>query len=263
MAKTDKYTRVAQIEIDKDTLGSMYREYAKTRDPDLKQMLVAYNMGLVYNEANKWKRKFPTASLEDLYQEGSLGLLEALDKFEPERGWVLSTYAVPSIKARIQEFLNRSAGIPKSKVRLASKISLKARELTQKLSREPTDEEIAEELGIEASEVAETRVLARPKLSLDTPLDEDGSGRSIGDQVEDAGQDPEAAGSSSLERERVRGILKNLEPREQDVVKMIFGIMPYKQTYTYEEIGRKWGVTKQAVYQIWQQAQKKLKDMLE
>src|SRR5882672_882703 len=234
----------------------------KKGDREARALMIRSNLRLVVKIAHDYANL--GLPLLDLISEGNIGLMKAVERFDPARGARLSTYACWWIKQSIIRALANQAKtirLPVHIVNQISKMHRAAGRLHQELGREPTDEELAEEIGITASRVAQMRMAAIRPTSLDAPLSE-GESHSFGDMVED-----EAADSpyERLEEKAVTGMLsdlvKTLHPREADLVRARFGLDGGPQK-TLEEVGDRFGVTRERARQIQQVALRKLRKMI-
>ncbi|MBE6674013.1 MAG: RNA polymerase sigma factor RpoD [Ruminococcaceae bacterium] len=228
-------------------------------DENAKNMIVQANLRLVVSIAKKHVGK--GMAFLDLIQEGNLGLMKAVDKFDYSKGFKFSTYATWWIRQAITRAIAdqaRTVRIPVHMVETIHKVSRVSRNLLQELGREPTPEEIAEAIGMTPEKVRDTMKYALEPVSLETPIGEEEDSH-LGDFIPDEDSPaPSDAASYTLLKEQLNEVLHTLTPREEQVLKLRFGLLDGK-TRTLEEVGKEFDITRERIRQIEAKALRKLR----
>lgn len=257
--------RNSDVNLSWDEQKKLFELYKKNGDLDARNKIVEANLPLVLSWAKKAYDIYRQIPFEDLVQEGNMGLLAAVDKFDLNKGTRFSTMAVPWIRAYIQKFIKDQCLLSDKKYNIATKIKRAEVSLYQKLHREPTDEEIAADIGggLESEDVSAIREAAKSCISLDNPVStDDTDGRTLIDNIPDETSDADNMGSLDVDLERLKIALARLDRRERMVIFLREGFNEEQKSYTFPEIGVKLNVSKQRASQIYNEALAKLKSFL-
>ncbi len=257
----NEYRRVeSEVGIKIDELKAMWDRITRARTlvSEAKSELVTRNLRLVINIAKHYMGRGLT--LLDLIQEGNIGLMKAVDKFDYKKGFKLSTYATWWIRQAITRALidqTKTIRVPVHMVEFYNKVTKAARELTQQLGREPSKEEIAKRLEVSTVKVEEALKAVQDPIALQTPVGEEDA--KLEDFISDKDSpSPYFYTERNYITEQILSVLDTLTPREAEVIRMRFGI-GFDKDYTLEEVGRHLSVTRERVRQIESKALRKLK----
>ncbi len=241
-----------------------YARAARAGDEQAKEKLVNSNLRFVVNISRQYQNR--GIPLSDLVSEGNIGLLKAVEKFDPERGFHFTTYAVWWIRQSIMKALeaqSRPIRLPAHAASVVERIGWARSELRQRLRREPTTDQIALFLDLPEKRVAELLSVSRDPLSLESPAFDEDVPAELGDSVRDkAGRSPEEEAMANVLKADINDVLGSLSRRESDIVQSRFGLNG-RQRLTLNELGRRYRLTKERVRQIEKRALERLQMSLQ
>ena len=257
IGKIPLLTADEEFELAQKIINGTEKEKKKAKDK-----MAESNMRLVVSIAKRYSGR--GLDFLDLIQEGNTGLLRAVEKFDPDKGFKFSTYATWWIRHAITRAIAdqaRTIRIPVHMVETINKVLRTQRRLTQELNREPTTDEIAKAMGMEPEKIEYVMKIKQDIASLDASVGRDGEDddSSLGDFIEDEDRvSPEDSAATQLLKEQIASILQTLTDREQKIIKMRFGIGGGK-SHTLEEVGAEFSVTRERIRQIEAKALTKLR----
>lgn len=267
MKNIEDYINIYLKEIGKTELLSASEEVELAKrielgDEDAKNILIECNLRLVVSVAKKYVGK--GLNFLDLIQEGNIGLIKAVDKYDYKKGYRFSTYATWWIKQAVTRAISdqsRTIRIPVHMNDVIVKMVKSKKELEQKLDREPSEEEIAHYSGISIDKIKRVYNVCQDPISLETPIG-DNDDTTLGNFIADDKYTPEDKVAKILLTDILANLLSTLSPREERIVRLRYGLVGDGQIRTLEEIGREFNLTRERIRQIEARAIRKLRNPL-